>query len=594
METQKSNLFEQKVFERAKTDFKVFVEYIRGFKNAPFQNELDNIISDSAYKRIVISYPRNHGKSQHISVSYVMWLMAMDHNVTILLVCNTESMAKDFLAQVISNIEANDRYQRFACYVDKDTIKDPADRGVIPQMKGYSKAKKNWSGRSISIRRTDLNVKEPTVTAVGLFGSILSKRAKVIICDDIVDQENSETEDQRKKVVEWVDTTIRPVLLASGSRFLYLGNTWHMDDLVSRLLKNPFYDYRNKVKAIIQDPININLWDEWAKILYNEDIEFKDRQTMAQAFYEKNKEAMDEGIQLLWPDRFEGSGHGYGWFYLERKNNPYAFARMYQCDPSLRPDQKFEESWLQEAINKGSKYSLQLGKRDGFEMELTTEGLDLAISEEKKSDDTVLLTLDRVKYSTDPNIKRGDIFVRNIWRGKFSPATVRNTVKEHYDKLQPDGIRVESVGFQESMVRDLDDMGVPVRGYKTGKEKKDPYAGVNSLAIFAEDKKLILPYDIHDPATTRLISQLMNEMRAFPDGHTGDSLMAMWFAFSEMRDLDSGRLVVPSIDNGPLLREPVNIKDPVILKEENKKADQAIIAEQNYEKEVFMQMMRHR
>ena len=90
------------------------------------------------------------------------------------------------------------------------------------------------------------------------------------------------------------------------------------------------------------------------------------------------------------------------------------------------------------------------------------------------------------------------------------------------------------MAYQEAIQRDLDDAGIPVRGYHTGGEKKDPLIGINSIAIWAELGKLVLPYNNTDPETIRLVSMLMNEMRAFPDGHTGDSLMALWFAFSEM------------------------------------------------------------
>ena len=67
--------------------------------------------------------------------------------------------------------------------------------------------------------------------------------------------------------------------------------------------------------------------------------------------------------------------------------------------------------------------------------------------------------------------------------------------------------------------------------------------GVNSLSILLSQGKLVLPNSNKDAKTRKLITQLTNEMRAFPDGHTGDfSLMALWFAFSEARDYNTGRI----------------------------------------------------
>lgn len=576
----KSNLINIDILHAAaRDDFAVFVRNVLGLKNEPFHDELDRILGNPLYKKIVITYPRDHGKSTHISIAYPLWRIAKDHNLRILLVSWSETVAKAFLSEIIGHIDRNEKYQAFAKFCD------PEGKGVVPRMKNYAKIRENWAGDSILIDRDQLTLKDPTIHAVGVFGSILSKRADIVIGDDIVNQENSATEGQRLKVIDWIDTTVRPVLTPEGV-FAYLGNTWHQDDLVSRLLKNPVYDYRNRLKAIISDASRPDLWDNWIKIRTNEEFSLEERLRQSEEYFLANKTLMDEGVKILWPSKFK-----YSWLLLERYNNPYAFARMYQCDPSDRPDQKFKDAWLEEATRKGAKMKLQREKRAGFEMEVTTEGVDLAISEKETSDDTAIVTLDRVRYSNVEGIKVGDIIIRDIDRGKFSPNVVKNKIKEDYENIQPDGIRVETVAYQEAIQRDLDDMGVPVHGYHTGGEKKDPYIGINSLAIYAEQGKLVLPYDSSDPRTLRLVSQLMNEMRAFPDGHTGDALMALWFAFSEMRDLMGNRIVVPSQSKDPLLKDSPNLKDPAVLKAEEKKADIAKILEQTEEKQIFAQMM---
>lgn len=573
------DIIDTELYALARDDFKTFVSEIIGLSNEPFHNELDDVIGNELNKKIIITYPRGHGKSTHLSVAYPLWRIARDHNLRILLISSTEAVSKSFMTEIIGHIENNVKYQMFARYCDPMLI------GVVPKMKNYAKMRDNWSGDSIVIARDQLNLKDPTINAVGLLGSILSKRADLIICDDIVNQENSATEAQRLKVIDWIDTTVRPVLLPTG-RFMYLGNTWHMDDYVARTLKNPQFDYRKRMKAIVSDSIHPELWDQWAQIHTNEELTIEDRLIKSQEFYLINQLAMDEGVKVLWPSRYS-----YGWLFLERLSNPYAFARMYQCDPSDRPDQKFKDAWIEAACKKGAKLRLQKAARENLVMDITTEGLDLAISEKEQSDDTALLILDLVKWSNIEGIKVGDIIIRDIERGKFSPNTVKEMVKSDYDLVQPHGIRVETVGYQEAIQKDLDEMGVPVRGYKTGGEKRDPYIGINSMAIYAELGKLVLPYDQSDPRTIRVVSQLINEMRAFPDGHTGDSLMAFWFAFSEMRDLRGDRVVVPNATN-PLLVDPPDLRDPTILKEEEKKADQAQVQEQEYERSMFNEMMR--
>ncbi len=551
----------KEIFDLSNEFMQSFVQEILGLKNAKFHNELDDILSKTVhnlvngvqylYKKIIISFSRGHGKSTHVSVAYPLWRIAKDHNLRILVISSTAAISKSFLSEIVGHIENNDMYKLWSQYVD------PTKEGVIPKEKKFKKVKEKWSGESITIKRENLNIKDPTINAVGLFGSILSKRADIIICDDVVNQENSATEGQRQKVIDWIRTTVLPVLVPGGT-FVYLGNTWHQDDLVARLMKDPQFDYRKKMPAIIHESNHQELWNEWASMIMDESKSVEDRKIDAEIFYQTNKLLMDEGVQVLWPERFT-----YKELYLIRLSDGYSFARMYQCDPSNRPDQKFRDEWLEAALKKGQDLILQDAPREGFIMAGTTDGVDLAISLEDSSDDCVILTLDKVKFGND-SIKTGAYIIRNIKRGKFSPNEVKEKIKWDWENVKPDGIRVETVAYQEAIQRDLGDMGIPVRGYHTGGEKNDSTIGVNSLAILAELGMLVLPSKMADARTTHEISKLVNEMRAFPDGHTGDALMALWFAFSEMRDIMSTKYMVPST-MGQVVKPQVDIQNPIIV-----------------------------
>jgi hypothetical protein len=568
------------LYELAFDDFKSFVEGIVGLQNQSFHNDIDDDISNPMHKQTVISFPRDHGKSTHISVAYPLWEIAKNHNVRILLISATGAVSEAFLSQIVGHIDRNENYRAFATYID------PQERGVIPRMKNYAKSRENWSGKSIVIDRPELNLKDSTIEAVGVLGSILSKRADIIICDDIVNQVNSATEGQRLKIIDWIYTTIMPVLVPGG-KFIYLGNTWHQEDLVAKLMKDPQFQCKKKMPAILSESIHPELWEQWAGIIIDESLSVEDRHIKAEEFYQLNKVAMDEGTKVLWPTRYP-----YKNLYLKRLSNPYAFARMYQCDPSNRPDQKFKDEWLERAMKRGALLRLQDEKRTGVEMDITTEGVDLAISESSNSDDCVILSLDKVRYGNEL-YKTGDYILRNIKRGKWTPNQVKENIKWEYENVKPDGIRVETVGYQEAIQKDLDDMGVPVHGYHTGGEKKDPFIGINSIAILFELGKFVLPYDQKDPRTIQLVAQLVSEMRAFPDGHTGDSLMALWFAFSEARDLLGTKPMIPTPSAG-VVKDSPDMSDDFVLMEGNKKADQALILEQQYERSNFQNLMRIR
>ncbi len=539
-------------------NFRIFVSEVVGLNNVQFHNDLDDYLSNKTYNKLSIALPRGHGKSTHLSVAYPLWEIAKNHDVRILLVSSTAQIAQSFMSEITGHIEGNNKYQLWAKAIDS------SGKGVVPRLRKNRKQQQKWTNDSIVIDRDNLQLKDPTINAVGLFGSILSKRADIIIVDDLVNQENSMTEDQRQKIKDWVYTTLMPVLVPGG-KFIYLGNTWHMDDLMSNLLKDPQFDVRKKMPAIMHEATRQDLWDEWSNIHLDETLSPEDKKKEAAAYYAKNKAEMESGVEVLWPERFP-----YKDLVLLRIANPYSFARMYQCDPTIRPNQKFKESEIEEALRKGKDLVLQDAERTEYETENTTSGLDLAISLDAQSDDTVLLSIDRVKYGSG-DIKAGDYVIRNIERGKMRPKDVRDMVARHDAIVKPGGIRVESVAYQESMSRDLEDAGIPITSYHTGKEKNDPDIGVNSLSIILAQGKVVLPYSNRDTRTRKLITLLINEMRAYPDGHTGDSLMALWFAYSEMRDYTRNKFSFPRPD------EP---KPKRSQEEEEREADQEIIIRQ--------------
>ena len=92
------------------------------------------------------------------------------------------------------------------------------------------------------------------------------------------------------------------------------------------------------------------------------------------------------------------------------------------------------------------------------------------------------------------------------------------------------------------------------------------------VANLMERGQLVIPSDPSDPRTVDLAAKLANEMRAFPDGHTGDSLMALWFAISETRELLGTRILVPA-------KGVDMIKDSPELKTAEQRAPYEAIAE---------------
>jgi hypothetical protein len=564
--------------------FKFFVRDIMGWDNMPFHDELDDDISQKfdasspAFQMIkrffaVFTYPRDHGKSSHLSIAYPLWRIAKNHNLRILLISRTSGVAEGFLSSIVTNIERNDKYIEWAQSVN------PKGEGVVPQMKRSRNQIEDWSGRQITVNRDDTTLKDPTITATGLFGQILSRRADIICLDDVVDQQNSMTELQRQKVIDWIETTVLPVLVPGGT-LIYLGNTWHADDVVSKFMKDPRFIVQKRQGAVIKEAVRQDLWQQWGSIMLNITVKPKERFANAQIYYLENKAVMDEGTEVLWPQRYP-----YSRLYLERLLNPFVFARMYQCDPTNRPNQVIKDEWIEAALKKGAHLRMQDKPHLKNYLACSAGGMDLAISLEEAADDTALIYLDLVKHGYD-GVDDGDYIIRQIHRGKFTPNEQRTKAKVAWASDGMQTVRVESVGYQKSLTIDLANEGVPVRSYHTGSEKFDPEIGINSLAVALELGKVVIPSDPTDPRTIMLASQLANEMRAFPDGHTGDGLMALWFAYSEIRELVGGRVIFP-VSNYDTIKDSPPVHKAEERLDLERTADMDLIAAQEKERSGF-------
>ena len=122
-------------------------------------------------------------------------------------------------------------------------------------------------------------------------------RPDLWILDDIENDENVASKQQRDKTSNWVKKTIMP-LGGADDKFdvVWIGTILHHDSALNRVLTNPLWKCV-RLKALLQWPDNMKLWDEWEEILRNQSKVF------AAAFYEKNKLEMDAGAIVSWAAR---------------------------------------------------------------------------------------------------------------------------------------------------------------------------------------------------------------------------------------------------------------------------------------------------
>lgn len=132
-------------------------------------------------------------------------------------------------------------------------------------------------------------------------------RPDLIFLDDLENDENVRDKDQRDKVESFVLKAVAGLAgPAGGLDIFWPGTSLHYDAAINRVSRKP--GWRRKVfKSIMQWPDRMDLWDTWEGIYTSaatsddEDAQEK-AEADALAFYQDNKELMDAGAVVSWPD----------------------------------------------------------------------------------------------------------------------------------------------------------------------------------------------------------------------------------------------------------------------------------------------------
>jgi len=223
----------------AKRDTHIFSKHYLGYDNPQhirnWYNVLDNLKDGDKFIHLA---PRGHAKTVSHTINFVLRKIAENPNIRISIISNTVTQASAFLFEIKQIIENNTMIQR--------------DLKIIPNLD-------KWAGDRILIHRSLIS-KDPTIAVAGVGGAMLSRRADLIIFDDILDEENTASEVQREKVKNWFWSTAMPVLVPNGI-VIYVATRWHYADLSGELLNNPQFIHLVD-KAIINEETKEVLWED--------------------------------------------------------------------------------------------------------------------------------------------------------------------------------------------------------------------------------------------------------------------------------------------------------------------------------------------
>ncbi|SMH62851.1 phage terminase large subunit [Azospirillum agricola] len=156
-------------------------------------------------------------------------------------------------------------------------------------------------------------------------------RPDLAVLDDLENDENVRTVDQRNKLERWLNSAVINVGDAAGSLdILYIGTILHYDSVLSRTMKNPLWR-SVKLQSVRRWPDRMDLWEKWEEKLRN------DGKDAAERFLAANLAAMVRGAEVSWPAvrPFQAL------MKLRFKIGRTAFASEQQNDPLSEDDRVF-------------------------------------------------------------------------------------------------------------------------------------------------------------------------------------------------------------------------------------------------------------
>lgn len=332
---------------------------------------------------------------------------------------------------------------------------------------------------AITVKRPTL-AKDPTISVAGVHGNVLGSRFDLIILDDVLDYENARTPEMRKELIDWLNSTITGRLTARA-KMVVVGTAFHPEDALHHYAKSFSLNEQRAFKYPVLDG-GAARWPE------------------------------------VWPiDRIERRRQ-------ELSASPSEFARQMLCEARDDADARFKREWIEVCIGRGQNKQMATALSSVPPGYKTITGVDLAVQQHSASDLTVLFTI-----IVHPDQTREVLEIQSgRWAG---PDIVEKIADAHRRFLSL--IVVENNAAQKYLEQYTRNAGIPVRGFTTGRNKAHPEYGVETIAGEMATGRWIIPSrgGLHPEARAWVDEMVYYD----PASHTGDRLMASWFAREGIR-----------------------------------------------------------
>lgn len=257
-----------------------FPHYVRSSSRSQLHNylfeHLPQVLQQPSSVHLAIAAPRGEAKSTLVSQLFTLYCLVAQKKRYALIVMDSIDQAYPMLEAIKVELEFNQRLR-----VD------------FPEIAGQGRV---WQAATIVTKANQkVQVAGSGKKLRGLRHG--AYRPDLVVLDDIENDEQVRSPEQRDKLHDWLKKTVLP-LGAAGDKLdvVYIGTILHYDSVLNRTLSSKAWKTA-KFKALIRQPDDMSLWDKW------EDFYLNEGEAVADAFYSQNKSAMDKGAVVSWAAR---------------------------------------------------------------------------------------------------------------------------------------------------------------------------------------------------------------------------------------------------------------------------------------------------
>lgn len=217
--------YSQKILElrkRAESDSYFFCKEILGYQDMeiqPHKELCEYMLTWNKRKKLVL-LPRGSFKSTVVTVGHTLHALCYNPNLRVMIATENYNNSILYLKEIKEQMERNENLKL-----------------IYGDMVPLSNRDGDWTKTDITIAtRTKIGGKEPSVQTSSLGTSKTGLHYDLLILDDLVSSNNTNTQDQMQKVIDYYKYLLS--IADPGARIIIVGTRYHYGDLYNYIQEN--------------------------------------------------------------------------------------------------------------------------------------------------------------------------------------------------------------------------------------------------------------------------------------------------------------------------------------------------------------------